>query len=199
MIVPIELWSSAESTTSAKSDQIRRTAAAALRHGLNDVRLTQASRRNRSDEEWSKNLDQHRGSNRKPPRGQTTGSRRLSGLIDKAERSSAPFASKIGGVSGIGRDSGGDAGELQHDLTQSWLRRQTAVEPCGPERPAAPRTVKRPTWWNANAPGSNSGARQAKPGGLGRGKTGESIAGVIPIGPMWLQCDFDASGGKATR
>ena len=50
---------------------------------------------------------------------QTTRSRCLSGLIEEAERSSAPFASKIGGGSGIGRDSGGDAGELQHVLTQS--------------------------------------------------------------------------------
>ena len=40
-------------------------------------------------------------------------------MIDEAERSSAPFASKIGGGSGIGRDSGSDAGELQHVLTQS--------------------------------------------------------------------------------
>jgi hypothetical protein len=40
-------------------------------------------------------------------------------VIDEAERSSAPFASKIGGGSGIGRDSGSDAGELQHVLTQS--------------------------------------------------------------------------------
>src|ERR1700724_3396104 len=31
---------------------------------------------------------------------------------DEVERSSAPFASKIGGGSGLGRDSGGDAGEL---------------------------------------------------------------------------------------
>jgi hypothetical protein len=49
----------------------------------------------------------------------TMGSRRLSGLIDKAERSPAALASKIGGGSGIGRDFGGDAGELQHVLTQS--------------------------------------------------------------------------------
>jgi hypothetical protein len=41
-------------------------------------------------------------------------------VIDEAERSSAPFASKIGGGSGIGRDSGGDAGELQPALTQSF-------------------------------------------------------------------------------
>jgi hypothetical protein len=50
---------------------------------------------------------------------QTTPSRRRSALIDEAERSSAPFALKIGGGSGIGRDSGSDAGELQHVLTQS--------------------------------------------------------------------------------
>jgi hypothetical protein len=50
---------------------------------------------------------------------QTTPSRRRSALIDEAEPSSAPFASKIGGGSGIGRDSGGDAGELQHVLSQS--------------------------------------------------------------------------------
>jgi hypothetical protein len=50
---------------------------------------------------------------------QTTGSRHLSGLIDKAERASAPLASKIGGGSGIGRDSGGDAGELQHVTIRS--------------------------------------------------------------------------------
>jgi hypothetical protein len=41
-------------------------------------------------------------------------------LIDEAERSEAPFASKIGAKSGIGRDSGGDAGEFQHGLTQSY-------------------------------------------------------------------------------
>ena len=39
--------------------------------------------------------------------------------IDQAERSSAPFASKIGGGSGIGWDPGSDAGELQYVLTQS--------------------------------------------------------------------------------
>jgi hypothetical protein len=50
---------------------------------------------------------------------QTTPSRRWSALIDEVERSSTPFASKIGGRSGIGRHSGGDAGELQHVLTQS--------------------------------------------------------------------------------
>jgi hypothetical protein len=50
---------------------------------------------------------------------QTTPSRRRSALIDEAERSSAPFALKIGGGSGIGRDSGSDAGELQYVLTQS--------------------------------------------------------------------------------
>ena len=49
---------------------------------------------------------------------QATPSRRRSALIDEAERSSAPFASKIGCGSGIGRDSGSDAGELQHVLTQ---------------------------------------------------------------------------------
>jgi len=50
---------------------------------------------------------------------QTMESRRLSGLIDKAERSSAPLASKIGAGSGIGRDSGGDTGELKLVQTQS--------------------------------------------------------------------------------
>jgi hypothetical protein len=50
---------------------------------------------------------------------QKTPSRHRSALIDEAERSSAPFASKIGGDSGFGRDSRSDAGELQHVLTQS--------------------------------------------------------------------------------
>ena len=50
---------------------------------------------------------------------QTIRSRRLSGLMDEVERSSAPFTSNIGGGSGIGRDPGGDAGELQHVLTES--------------------------------------------------------------------------------
>jgi hypothetical protein len=50
---------------------------------------------------------------------QTTPSRRRSALIDEAERSSAPFALKIGGESGIGRYSGSSVGELQHGLTQS--------------------------------------------------------------------------------
>ena len=40
-------------------------------------------------------------------------------MLDEAERTSAPVASKIGGGSGIGRDSGSDAGELQHVLPQS--------------------------------------------------------------------------------
>ena len=63
---------------------------------------------------------------------QTTRSRRLSGLIDEAERSSAPFAAKIGGWSGIGRDSGGDAGELQHVLTQSFSESNRPVTRSAP-------------------------------------------------------------------
>jgi hypothetical protein len=39
-------------------------------------------------------------------------------LIDETERSSAPFALKIGGGSGIGRDSDSDVGESQNVLTQ---------------------------------------------------------------------------------
>jgi hypothetical protein len=61
---------------------------------------------------------------------QKTGSRRLAGLKVKAERSSAPLASKIGGGSAIGQDSGGDAGD--YNTSRSGVVREiTAKVVCG--------------------------------------------------------------------